>query len=290
MGGFLWGSVTFAAVLVLTVLVVAYASGHRCFLDVLNSFIVKSSDFREFYAGLPGLPPCREVVPGIGALEDAFPTIQREALDVFAQQHLAQVRSGGAGVPRMDHLYNNIFGKGAGGSRLAGLFARLVYGKDVDIFDKIGSDGWRTFNLIIYNRDVPGNVDACPEMVRLLKGVQGMQSALISILAPGASIPPHNDPAKGVIRYHLAFLVPRERHKCFIAVNGFRYHWRVGESVLFDDVFDHWVENRTDEFRVILFVDILRPLAGLASHLQSLANFANYHHPGVRRLISASRV
>ncbi len=64
----------------------------------------------------------------------------------------------------------------------------------------------------------------------------------------------------------------------------------MGEGVVFDDVFDHWVRNDTDEYRVILFVDILRPLEGVPKTLQSLANAANRYHPGVRRLIEASRV
>ena len=100
----------------------------------------------------------------------------------------------------------------------------------------------------------------------------------------------HGDPAKGVIRYHLAFKVPRDRENCFIEVDGQRYHWKEGEGVVFDDVFDHWVRNDTDEYRVILFVDILRPLDGFPKMLQGLANAANRYHPGVRRLIEVSRV
>ena len=166
---------------------------------------------------------------------------------------------------------------------------RAIYGKDADIFDKIGSQDWQTFNLIIYGHDVPENVARCPTMVSLLKRVPGIQSALISIIAPGAYIPPHSDPAKGVIRYHLAFKVPKDRENCFIAVDDIPYHWEEGKGVLFDDVYEHWVENNTDEYRMILFVDILRPLSGLSGRLQNLANLANRYHPGVRKLIRDSR-
>ena len=122
-----------------------------------------------------------------------------------------------------------------------------------------------------------------------------MQSALLSILAPGGRIPPHSDPAKGVIRYHLAFKVPKDRSKCYIAIEddagtAHRYSWEEGRGVIFDDVFTHWVVNDTDEYRVILFMDILRPLTGVSRVLQGLANAANRHHPGVSRLIAASRV
>lgn len=290
------------AVLILAIIMLAVMFGpYDCFLDLLNDRISRGCEFQPFYAGRPGLPTTRELIPELGDLEDAFPVVQAEALHIFAEHQAARL-SGGKGVPRMDKTYNKIFdplgvnSKGGGGPLgavkryVSDKAARAIYGKDVDIFTKIGSDDWRTFNLILYNHDVPGNVERCPEMVRLLKRVPGMQSALISIIAPGAYIPPHSDPAKGVIRYHLAFKVPRDRENCYIEVDGQRYHWTEGEGVVFDDVFDHWVRNDTDEYRVILFVDILRPLEGLPKTLQGLANTANRYHPGVRRLIEASRM
>ena len=306
-----------AALVALVVTLAALLGPHRCFLDVLNAQIVRSSTFQPFYAGAPGLPAVREVVPELGALEDAFETLQGEALAVF-EEHSAARRRGEEGVPRMDAAFNGIFdplgcaglfearpsderpghAKQAGGPLRRGLHRavvapalRAVYGKDVDIFTEIGSDSWRTFNLVLYGREVPGNAARCPEMVRRLRRVPGMQSALLSILAPGAYIPPHSDPAKGVIRYHLAFKVPRDRAGCFIEVAGQRYHWATGRGVLFDDAYEHWAQNATGEHRVILFVDILRPLAGApARALQAAANFANRHHPGVRRLIRLSEM
>jgi beta-hydroxylase len=37
-------------------------------------------------------------------------------------------------------------------------------------------------------------------------------------------------------------------------------HWEAGKSLIFDDTFNHEVWNDTDETRVVLFVDVLRPL------------------------------
>ena len=287
------------AILTAVMIVLAALFGpYSCFLDLLNDQISRECEFRPFYAGVPGQPSTREFMSELGDLEDAFPVVQAEALAVFKDHRAARER-GQKGVPRMDETYNNMF-RPPGGEKggplgrarrfVADCAARAIYGKDVNIFDEIGSDDWRTFNLILFDHDVPGNADRCPEMVRLLKRVPGMQSSLISIIAPGARIPPHNDPAKGVIRYHLAFKVPQDRENCFIKVDGQKYHWAEGEGVVFDDVYDHSVQNNTDEYRVILFVDILRPLKGVPRALQTLANVANNYNPGVRRLIEASRV
>jgi len=305
-----------AALVALVVLVVWLATPHRCFLEVLNAEISRQSTFEPFYAASDrrwGLPTPGEVVPGLERVDAAFPEIRGE---------MVRAVFGGAGarrLPPMHEMYNNIFMYKGSGSRASGLAGavqraaaplqraagRLVYGKDTDIFDRIGSDNWRTFNLVMFGLPVPKNAALCPRTVELLLGVPGVQSALFSVVMPGAYIPPHADPAKGVVRYHLALRVPRPvlgTRECYIEVDCthgpgctlademHRYRWEEGKSVLFDDVFSHWVQNDTEEVRVILFVDVLRPLVGTAKALQDLSNLANRYHPGVRRLIRESAV
>ena len=270
--------------LILVVVVFVATSPYECFLDRLNANIKESTDFEPFYAGIDGLPATTELIPELKELEYAWKDVKRE-MEAIASDD----------IPTMHDTYNNIFmykGSGATTNRLENWvnkkIAQHVYGDDVDIFDKIGSDKWRTYNLILFNRDVTTNTQKCPITTKLLKKVPGMQSALFSFMKPGAYVPPHNDPAKGVMRYHLALKVPKEREKCFINVDGRNYHWEEGKGVIFDDVYDHWVRNDSDETRVILFVDILRPLTGKAKILQDVANFANYMNPGVTRLIQQS--
>jgi aspartyl/asparaginyl beta-hydroxylase (cupin superfamily) len=285
-----------AFVVLVVIMLAVILTPYRSFLGLLNAQIAKKTNFRPYYAGRGDLPCPRDLVPEIGDLEDNFEVVQAEALGVF-ENHLTTGK-----IPRMDESYNLIFAPMGGdsnwASRALGAVSdkatRLLYGDDVDTFTKIGSKKWRTFNLVLFDRDVPGNVDKCPELTRLVKKIPGMQSAMISILAPGAYIPPHSDPAKGVIRYHLAFKVPEDRENCFIEVmdNGtpLRYCWEEGKGVMFDDAYVHWVQNHTDGWRVILFMDILRPLKGSARVLQKMANIANHYHPGVRKLIRASVV
>ena len=267
-------------------LVVVITSPYDCFLDRLNANIKESTHFQPFYAGIDGLPTTTELIPELKELEGEWKEIKRE-MEAIASDD----------IPTMHDTYNNIFmykGSGVTNNRVENLLnrkiAEYIYGDDVDIFDKIGSDKWRTYNLILFNRDVPANSKKCPVTTRLLKKVPGMQSALFSFMKPGAYVPPHNDPAKGVMRYHLALKVPQERDKCFINVDGRNYHWEEGKGVIFDDVYDHWVRNDSDETRVILFVDILRPLQGTAKILQNIANGANYMNPGVTRLIKQSEL
>ena len=82
--------------------------------------------------------------------------------------------------------------------------------------------------------------------------------AMFSILPPGKTLLPHHGPFNGILRYHLGLIIPKEKEKCFIIVNNKKYIWEEGKDILFDDTLIHHVENNTDEFRVVLFLDIPR--------------------------------
>jgi beta-hydroxylase len=88
-----------------------------------------------------------------------------------------------------------------------------------------------------------------------------MKTAFFSILSPGKHIPAHRGPYKGVIRVHLGLKVPGPKEQCRIRVGNDYRHWEEGEVMLFDDTHDHEVWNDTDGERVVLFLDVVRPLA-----------------------------
>ncbi len=85
-------------------------------------------------------------------------------------------------------------------------------------------------------------------------------TAFFSILAPGKHIPAHRGAYNGVLRFHLGLIVPGPAGACRIRVADQICTWREGESLIFDDSFNHEVWNDTDGWRVVLFVDVARPL------------------------------
>lgn len=119
---------------------------------------------------------------------------------------------------------------------------------------------WKTFFLYANDRPVLGNSARCPETVRALAEIPGLSTAYFSLLSPGKHIPAHDGVYKGLLRYHLGLQVPREHERCRIRVGQDVRPWRAGQSLIFDDTFNHEVWNDTDEERVILLVDFLRPL------------------------------
>jgi beta-hydroxylase len=121
-------------------------------------------------------------------------------------------------------------------------------------------DRWKTFFLYGYGFKAKLGVEMCPRTAALMEQIPGMTTAMFSILSPRKHILDHRGPYKGVLRYHLGLIVPRDAERCRIRVGEDIRHWEEGQSMVFDDTFNHEVWNDTDETRVVLFVDVLRPL------------------------------
>ena len=128
-------------------------------------------------------------------------------------------------------------------------------------------DRWKTFFLYGYGFEAKLGVEMCPRTAELMRRIPGMTTAMFSILSPRKHILDHRGPYKGVLRYHLGLIVPDDAEACRIRVGGDFRHWVEGESMIFDDTYNHEVWNDTDQTRVVLFVDVLRPLPSPWSQL-----------------------
>lgn len=120
-------------------------------------------------------------------------------------------------------------------------------------------DKWRTYILYAYGHRFDEHCAECPGTDALLQQIPGMKTAFFSILLPGKQIPPHRGPYRGVLRYHLPLLVPRHG-ECAIWVGGQVAKWEEGVGIMFDDAYAHAAWNNTQEIRVVLFLDIERPM------------------------------
>jgi ornithine lipid ester-linked acyl 2-hydroxylase len=122
-------------------------------------------------------------------------------------------------------------------------------------------DQWKTFWFYAFGEKAEENCARCPETVRVLQKIPGMKSAMFSILAPKKHIPEHRGLWKGVLRYHLGLIVPKPAGSSKIRVGEDVRFWEEGKSMIFDDSHPHEVWNDCDSHRVVLFVDVERPLA-----------------------------
>ena len=118
---------------------------------------------------------------------------------------------------------------------------------------------WRSFFLWGYGYRIDDNADRCPATAALVQHIPGLNSAFFSILAPGTHIPAHRGVTKGLITCHLGLIVPRDGDvRMRVADRVIR--WAEGETLVFDDTYDHEVWNDTANTRVVLLIQFARPL------------------------------
>lgn len=131
---------------------------------------------------------------------------------------------------------------------------------EAEIAARVDPDkNWNVFMLYILGYGPRRNRAQCPETCRILEGIPDLVQAFFSVLDPGKSIPVHEGPYLGYLRYHLALRVPEDNPPRLV-VNSREYVWRTGEALLFDDTWPHEVINRGTDTRAVLIVDVLRPM------------------------------
>ena len=124
-------------------------------------------------------------------------------------------------------------------------------------------DKWRSFFLWGYGYRIDDNADRCPRTTALVEAIPGLNSAFFSILAPGTHIPAHRGVSKGLITCHLGLIVPKSGSgdgDVRMRVADRVVRWAEGETLVFDDTYDHEVWNDTAGTRVVLLIQFERPL------------------------------
>ena len=141
-------------------------------------------------------------------------------------------------------------------------------------------DKWKMFFLKAGTVRFERNCLECPKTMEILDKNKQIVSAYFSVLGPNKMLLPHEGPWCGVIRIHLGLIIPKDGNGCTLVVNGTPYKWEEGKCVVFDDTYEHIAVNETNETRVVLFLDYMRPLPFWLSWVNWLvvraAKFAPY--------------
>lgn len=139
--------------------------------------------------------------------------------------------------------------------------SRIKASDDLDDlgFNSFFKTGWKRFYLKWYGASLKSAQRFCPQTLKLLEGIPSVKGAMFAALPPGASLCKHRDPYAGSLRYHLGLVTPNS-DDCFIMVDGQKYSWRDGEAVMFDETFLHYAQNNTEQNRIVLFLDVKRPV------------------------------
>ncbi|MDP9191868.1 MAG: aspartyl/asparaginyl beta-hydroxylase domain-containing protein [Acidobacteriota bacterium] len=191
--------------------------------------------FYDLYTGgrrRPVLFDIDATCPALRTIDSEWPAIRAELESILPAK---------ARMPRYHELDSDL------------VYASARYHRDKD---------WKVFMLECMGIPSERNRARCPRTATALDCVPGLIQAFFSILDPGKAIPAHCGPSRTYLRYQLALRVPRNKPPS-IRIADHHHVWEEGKSILFDDSWNHEVYNESDEVRVVLIVDVLRPMPWL---------------------------
>ena len=154
----------------------------------------------------------------------------------------------------------------------------------------LGGTNWQALVLRMQGSKVPSAAALCPQTYDLVNNIKEIDSAMLSVLQPGATIENHCGPSKAELRYHLPLVVPTSDPEiCGIRVGDTTRGWSVGESLIFDDTIDHEAWNHSEQVRVVLFIGCRRPMPALLARIvDAVHRKVASGHPDVLEILDKS--
>ena len=140
--------------------------------------------------------------------------------------------------------------------------------RSIPAFGKISPDhrriantsAWKSFFFEGYGFKAQANRARCPQTAAMLDRVPGLVVGFFSIMEPGTHVPRHRGLTKAWLNCHLGLSVPEGPGRCEMEVNGEPVRWHPGDWLIFDETNAHEVWNETREPRVVLFLQVARPM------------------------------
>jgi hypothetical protein len=120
-------------------------------------------------------------------------------------------------------------------------------------------EGWRTVNLYSYFLAYPRQRQRFPVTDAVVRRIPGMCMCQIAVLKPKTRIKAHFGDTDAIMRFHLGIRVPGRMPELGIRVGREQRCWEEGKVLAIQIARRHFAWNDTDEPRIALVVDVIRP-------------------------------
>eukprot|EP00434_Breviolum_minutum_P010387 symbB.v1.2.009162.t1/scaffold578.1/size184707/3 len=151
--------------------------------------------------------------------------------------------------------------------------------------DAVTRGSWN--EVVLFGYGYENTDELCQPLVEMLRALlpdaislaeAGAGEVILSALAPGTDVAPHCARANHRLTAHLGLLVPEvvgggphnagEIPECGISVAGEWRRWQQDKVVVFDDSFEHEVQNWSEKTRVVLLIRFWHPQLGTSERRQ----------------------
>jgi len=118
---------------------------------------------------------------------------------------------------------------------------------------------WKTMGFYFWKYKIHRNCRDCPRTAAILESLPNMTAGSVSVLEPHSNINPHHGDTDAIFRVHLGLVIPDTLPACGLQVGREVHGWREGKALVFCDAHIHSSWNQSDQRRLVLIVDVMRP-------------------------------
>jgi aspartate beta-hydroxylase len=121
---------------------------------------------------------------------------------------------------------------------------------------------WTGYYFYRHGERREDNCAACPvtaaalDAIALIRIREHGPEVLHSVFTPGTHLLPHRGVTNARAVSHLPLIVPAD---CALRVGGEERRWNEGQTLVFDDTYEHEAWNRSHQVRVVLIADVWNP-------------------------------
>jgi aspartyl/asparaginyl beta-hydroxylase (cupin superfamily) len=144
---------------------------------------------------------------------------------------------------------------------------RTIRDEALEVAPRVGR--WRAFRLWDAGQRIDANALRCPATAALVARIPGVESAHVSIMAPGVHFTDRRGDTKALITCHLGLIVPRDGD-IRMRVGARTVRWAEGETLVFDETRPHAAWNDASAPRAVLLIRFARPMRGPGAWLAGL--------------------
>lgn len=191
-------------------------------------------------------------------------------ISFFVQKKAIQAKENFDWVKKLEENYKQILQEYNNVEKLKSI--------DVTIFSEeqkksVEPNYWNIVPLKSYGNVHKTTAALCPLTFKIVNSIPNCTTAWFSIMKPGTIVEPHRGTFKGYLRCLLALKTPINKEESGLAIEGENYFFEKGVALMFDDTYIHSAYNKSDMQRVVLYIDILRPLPYGLFYISKIINF-----------------
>ena len=143
-------------------------------------------------------------------------------------------------------------------------YAKSLKNNDAWIHGWTNDDDWLNYPILYNGEFYKYALKSLPTLCLYLSEIKDcVHVAGLSVLRPHGKIRPHSDVdqtyVKGLLNYHFNIKCPDKDKKSILTINNKDIVQETGNSIMFDAGYLHSVDNKADDYRIILFLDFKHP-------------------------------